>query len=84
MMAFARSNCAGMACGGNSSCDDSSGTAICACAEGYAGTDCTDCAAGYQDNDSNGSCLVDCSNSALDCGSHGSCSDSDGNRWLCL
>ncbi|MBI5488440.1 MAG: hypothetical protein HY905_13995 [Deltaproteobacteria bacterium] len=57
----------------NGVCDDSSGTAACRCRFGFAddpasaGTDCLACAAGYQDNDADGTCLPDCATSGLPC-----------------
>src|SRR5690606_29821246 len=41
-------------------CDDSSGTALCACEAGYAGALCDACAPGYQDNDGDGTCEPGC------------------------
>lgn len=66
----------GLDCGGHGDCADGSGSAECDCDTGYAGQLCGQCDTGYQDNDSNGSCLLDCS--SLDCGDHGSCDDSVG------
>jgi hypothetical protein len=40
------------------------------------------CVAGYQDNDRDGTCNVDCDNAALDCGARGACNDSSGSA-LC-
>ena len=51
-------------CGGNGSCDDSSGEAIC------------DCEDGYQDDDGDGVCEANCE--ALDCGENQVCDTSDG------
>jgi len=45
---------------------------------GYAGDNCQSCAAGYQDNDGNTSCLANCLTADLDCGQHGQCNDSSG------
>ena len=68
----------GLNCGANGTCSDASGTAVCACATGYAGVDCDDCASGYQDNDNNGTCAEDCTTTVLNCGAHGSCTDISG------
>jgi len=68
----------GKECTGNSVCDDSSGAAVCVCIEGYTGDDCSNCAEGYQDNDYNGTCLVSCSVSGLQCGDDSGCDDSGG------
>jgi formylglycine-generating enzyme required for sulfatase activity len=64
------------ACNPHEYCDDSSGTALCFCLEGYTGPTCDTCDAGYQDNDGNGDCLPDCSNN--DCSGHGTCDDASG------
>ncbi|MBX5481333.1 MAG: hypothetical protein IRZ16_05725 [Myxococcaceae bacterium] len=69
---------AGLDCGAHGSCTDTSGTAVCACAEGYTGADCRSCAAGFQDHDGDGTCMPDCSTAALDCSGHGGCDDSSG------
>ncbi|MDH5493462.1 MAG: hypothetical protein OEY14_16025 [Myxococcales bacterium] len=64
-----------IACG-NGSCDSSSGTAVCLCDDGYAGTQCDACAAGYQDSDGDGVCELGCGATgadALDCGPGGAC-----------
>jgi len=66
-------------CSGHGTCSDASGAAACACATGYTGDTCSGCAAGYQDSDSNGTCLPDCATSGLgSCSSHGTCSDATG------
>jgi Notch-like protein len=61
-------NCAtaSLSCGANEACSDASGTAICVCA------------AGYQDNDTNGTCLPNCATAGLACGDNEICSDSSG------
>ena len=51
-------------------------TAGCACDTGYTGSECSYCAGGYQDNDSNGSCELACS--ASSCTSNAVCDDSSG------
>jgi len=62
---------------GDRGCDDSSGTAICGCEPGYTGAECAECAEGFQDNDTDGTCLPDCASAAFECG-HGTCSDASG------
>jgi hypothetical protein len=80
----AASNCAGpatcasLACGSHSACDDSAGAATCSCEPGYADADCTACAEGFQDNDTDGSCQASCAAAALDCSGHGVCLDATG------
>ncbi len=71
-------DCSDQDCSGHGTCDDSGGAAVCACDVGYAEAECETCAAGYQDNDVNGTCLADCATSGLDCGSYGDCDDSSG------
>ena len=61
---------------GHGACDDTSGTASCACEDGYAGAACAACDTGYQDNDINGTCLSACANGT--CGGHGTCADAAG------
>lgn len=63
-------------CGSNGTCSDATGVAICACAAGYTGPTCSTCAAGFQDNDTNGSCLPVCAPNQ--CGTGGTCSDATG------
>jgi hypothetical protein len=50
----------------------------CACLQGYAGSECDSCAAGYQDNDENGTCLPDCATAGFTCNGHGDCLDGGG------
>ena len=78
-------NCSSLVldCGTYGTCDDSSGTAVCACANGYAGASCSECAAGYQDNDNNGTCSNDCATSGLSCAANSACDDSTGTA-VCL
>ena len=73
-------NCAtsGLACGTHGACADAAGTAACVCASGYVGAACDACAAGFQDNDQNGTCAPDCATSGLACGAHGACLDTAG------
>ncbi|MCA3013650.1 MAG: hypothetical protein INH41_14810 [Myxococcaceae bacterium] len=70
--------CSPSTCGPSGTCNDSSGRASCACAVGYAQPDCRACAPGFQDNDSNGSCLATCATATLSCGVNGACSDVTG------
>jgi hypothetical protein len=66
-------------CGGHGTCVDNTGVALCSCAAGYQGATCGACAAGYQDNDNNGTCLPTCATSGLgNCSGHGTCSDTSG------
>ena len=71
-----RADCASAApdCGANAHCDDGSGQAVCVCDTGYTGIDCTQCAAGYQDVDGDGTCLPSCENLGWTCSGHGVCS----------
>ena len=69
-------------CSGHGSCADLSGSAICNCAFGYAGSVCHECAKGFQDHDGNASCQLGCD--GLDrCSGHGSCDDASGNAAAC-
>lgn len=68
--------CTTSTCSGHGTCADSSGTATCSCAMGHGGATCSTCAASFQDNDGNGSCLPACSTST--CNGHGTCADSTG------
>lgn len=70
--------CTAETCSGNGACDDGSGTATCSCGTGYAGADCSLCAAGYQDNDNDGTCTADCATANPDCSGNGSCNDATG------
>src|SRR5690606_33518999 len=58
-------------------CDDSTGVAICVCDTGWAGASCDTCAPGFQDNDEDGVCNLDCTFANLPC-AHGVCDDSSG------
>ncbi|MGI5860885.1 MAG: clostripain-related cysteine peptidase [Myxococcales bacterium] len=69
---------ANLECGANSQCDDASGTAACMCLEGYTGEGCAACAEGYQDNDSNGTCLANCGTAGIGCAGHAHCDDASG------
>ncbi|MDQ2646281.1 MAG: hypothetical protein M3020_20880 [Myxococcota bacterium] len=68
--------CANNTCNGHGTCNDSTGEVQCTCAAAYTGARCTECAAGYQDNDENGSCLRECDEDT--CNEHGECSDATG------
>ena len=68
----------GLECGDHGSCKDDTGVASCSCSEGYAGALCDACAAGWQDNDEDGSCAPSCPTSGLECGVNGLCADWDG------
>ncbi|MDP1915491.1 MAG: hypothetical protein Q8L14_04535 [Myxococcales bacterium] len=70
--------CAANQCGANGTCSDSTGTAVCTCAMGYAGADCRACGAGLQDNDANGSCLPSCQGAMLTCTGGAICTDVSG------
>ncbi|MBW2522731.1 MAG: hypothetical protein JRI23_01085 [Deltaproteobacteria bacterium] len=75
---------AGLRCVGLRVCDDASGEAECACAEGYMGDSCTDCAMGYVDVAGDGVCVPTCPVADLDCNDHGQCVDDTGYpRCLC-
>ncbi len=63
-------------CGAGGSCAVTSGAPTCQCAPGYSGRSCAQCQAGFQDNDTNNSCLAACG--ATSCGGHGTCSDATG------
>ena len=65
-------------CGQHGTCDDSSGTPLCACGLGYGGERCEACAAGYQDKDGDGECRPDCASAGLSCPKGQECSDESG------
>ncbi|MCC6337970.1 MAG: hypothetical protein IT380_28755 [Myxococcales bacterium] len=70
--------CASSSCPANATCDDATGAVVCTCTAAYTGTGCTACAAGYQDNDLNGSCLPTCASASLACAPRAACSDLSG------
>ena len=70
--------CLANTCSGHGTCDDSGGTAVCVCDVEYTGAECDTCAAGYQDNDVDGTCQANCATSGLNCGLHGTCDDMSG------
>lgn len=71
-------DCAHTTCPTRSTCADSTGTATCTCDTGYSGATCTACATGFQDNDSNGTCLPNCATAVLACDARASCADTSG------
>ncbi len=70
--------CVVNSCNGNGTCDDSSGVVVCSCDPEYTGASCSQCASGYQDNDSNGICEANCATANPNCSGNGSCSDTSG------
>jgi len=69
-------------CNGHGTCSDATGMPVCTCVEGYAAPTCATCADGYQDSDTNGTCLADCTDTCGQGGlfpSHGDCVYSGGN-----
>jgi hypothetical protein len=73
-----KQTCEADSCSGHGSCDDSSGKIVCTCEAGFGGDRCETCAAGYQDNDQDGSCQPGCAHQTLGCGVGGDCDDSSG------
>jgi len=81
-----------VACTGHGTCKDfldpnSNGTKdggedyvepYCTCDMGYTGTDCSTCDTGYQDDDGDGTCELECASASLDCNDHGVCVLVDG------
>jgi len=70
--------CSPESCGDFGTCSIVDGAISCACDTGYDGDACDACAAGFQDNDTNGTCAADCAAAQLDCGDVGACDDSSG------
>lgn len=68
-----QSECDDTDCGAHGSCD---ARGECACAEGYAGRDCGDCAGGYHEAD--GECEVDASCTPEACPEQATCTESEG------
>ncbi|MBN1652486.1 MAG: PPC domain-containing protein [Deltaproteobacteria bacterium] len=64
-------SCTGVTCGGHGTCDNTSGPAICDCILGYKGESCSECSAGYHDE--NGVCVKDTVCVSTSCDRHGSC-----------
>jgi hypothetical protein len=74
--------CVDPTCSGHGACEVGDAVPACACDDGFDGDDCSRCAAGYQDNDGDGTCRPGCA--SLACGPHGSCNDAGGAaRCLC-
>ena len=67
-----------LTCVATAQCDDSSGTAACVCLPEYAEPTCDTCAAGYQDNDNDGTCKATCATANLTCMATETCSDESG------
>jgi len=66
-------------CSAHGECWVTGSDITCLCGAGYAQPRCAACASGYQDNDSNGTCLLDCAHANLSCAQpHTRCGDSDG------
>ncbi len=66
-------------CNGHGEVDKSSADHACFCDEGYKGLECETCSFGFQDNDEDGECSVNCENQAgPQCNSHQVCDDSSG------
>ena len=72
--------CQGNSCGGHGQCTTPGGVVTCSCELGYEPLYCGTCSTNWQDNDSNGTCLMACSNPSLvlNCNGHGNCSDTTG------
>ncbi len=68
--------CALFTCSGHGVCDDSVGPATCTCEPGYGPPDCAECAPGFQDNDTNGTCTEACNPGT--CAGYASCDDNTG------
>jgi len=63
---------------GHGSCVDDTGVPACDCDPGYKGSACDQCAADFQDHDSDGECRPACSTPGYDCSGVGTCSDASG------
>jgi len=72
--------CQTNSCSGHGTCADATGVIVCACAEGYAGGHCENCAQNYQDKNSDGTCAKACTHPTLglNCNGHGQCDDDSG------
>lgn len=73
--------CQSNSCGGHGQCSTPSGVVTCVCNVGYEPLYCGTCSTpNWQDKDSNGTCLMACSNPSLvlNCNGHGACSDDAG------
>ncbi len=73
-----RKDCAssGLNCSPNGYCSDESGEALCLCDEGYSGSLCNDCAAGYHAEAQ--ACVLDTTCTESSCAFRGSCEDNSG------
>jgi hypothetical protein len=67
-------------CSSSGTCADATGVPLCTCTTGYTGPTCSSCAAGYQDNDTNGTCAPTCATRfpGVACSGNGTCSDTSG------
>jgi len=63
---------ASFSCGTHGTCDDSGAAVVCKCVSGYAGRDCSECAAGHHNNGP-GICVLDQQCMPNSCGGHGAC-----------
>ena len=69
--------CAATSCGAHGTCSADTGVALCACADGYTGKDCTACYAGYH-ADGNAGCALDTRCASTSCSGAGTCADASG------
>ena len=74
---------ASLDCSGHGSCTLSSGAPTCECEEGYTGSNCNQCASGYQDDDGDGTCEKTCQNASLTC-NEGTCVISGGSPLMVI
>ena len=68
--------CGAVVCTANQVCDATSSAPLCKCVPGYAGANCTSCAAGFLMSPQGGGCVatpVDCSRGTSACTGHGTC-----------
>ena len=68
-------NCGAAVCGANEHCIFDADPPYCECDTGYTGSECEQCAPGYEDPNDTGTCrpiMVDCDEVGV-CGLHGSC-----------
>lgn len=76
-------SCASLTCTNGGVCNDADGSAECVCPAAFTGSSCSECAAGFQDRDGNGTCEAACTATA--CGTHGTCTDVTGqSACVCL
>lgn len=68
--------CTASTCNGRGTCADTSGSTVCTCNATFGGADCSSCAFGFQDNDSNGTCEPGCGDDT--CAGNGTCSETSG------